>query len=705
MLRFESLPERSHSLHTEPVGQAPDAFGPFRVLHQIGAGTLGPVFRAFDPEGDRLVAVKRFQLDVPPERAHALVADLERLVRAELTHPVMAAAIAAGLSGTAAYLATEYVSGDSLDVALREYGTAPPADTIRVAAQLASALDFAAVVGIHHGALHPRDVLLTSDDTRVTGIGIAPAIERIGVAAPIRRPYTAPERVAGKQWDGRADVFSLAALVFEMLWGKRPSGTGEAAADAVTELPGADLVALRNVFARALAVDPDLRFGTALEFAEAFRAAFPLVVVAPPARPARPSAAAARQQAGESAAGADVRPKPARIVQQDEPARLPLDDQEPPANEPAPVLSEEALSAFASEHVVSGPAEPAPAAGDFELHRAEESPFHEEKPPFEEIEAAAVTPAREEMARPATALHPEPLPASTAPHELPSAAQPEFLANAIEQSRSAVWPLALALGVGLAIGFAGGYGVGSHDRPAPLLADPVGTRAPAVPASPSREATDVAINDAPKPHDETSKTDVRPRIETPKATAADSVMGRAADQGGRLLVHSTPAGARVFVDGHEYGVTPLPVRDLSRGSHRVRIVREGYATAERQVLLTASRPSLTIAVPLTRAAQNGRAATSGAEPTPDTARAATPSTLGRFVGALTVESRPTGARVFIDGKLVGTTPLQVPEVTAGSHAVALEHDGYVRWSSSVRIVAAEKNRVTASLERNDYQNW
>ena len=77
----------------------------------------------------------------------------------------------------------------------------------------------------------------------------------------------------------------------------------------------------------------------------------------------------------------------------------------------------------------------------------------------------------------------------------------------------------------------------------------------------------------------------------------------------------------------------------------------------------------------------------------------TPSTMGRFVGGLSVDSRPTGARVYIDGKLIGTTPLAVPSIGAGEHAVRLERDGYRRWSSSIRIVANEGNRVTASLER------
>jgi serine/threonine protein kinase len=133
------------------------------------------VFRAFDPDNDRLVAVKLFRVDLPPERLHQLVDELEWLLAADLTHPAVAAALATGICGNHAYLAQEYVAADSLDVAVREYGPAPPADVLRVAAQLAGALDFAAVVEIGHGALHPRDVLLSPEDTRLTGLGIGPS--------------------------------------------------------------------------------------------------------------------------------------------------------------------------------------------------------------------------------------------------------------------------------------------------------------------------------------------------------------------------------------------------------------------------------------------------------------------------------------------------------------------------------------------------
>ena len=144
-----------------------------------------------------------------------------------------------------------------------------------VGESLAAALDQAAAVNITHGCLHPRDVLLSSQETRLTGLGVAQALEQVGVPVPVRRPYTAPERITGSQWHRRADVFSLAALVHELLWGRRISAAGEQAAEALTPLDGGDLTALKRAFARALARDPADRFATATDFVDAIRSAMP----------------------------------------------------------------------------------------------------------------------------------------------------------------------------------------------------------------------------------------------------------------------------------------------------------------------------------------------------------------------------------------------------------------------------------------------
>jgi hypothetical protein len=163
-------------------------------------------------------------------------------------------------------------------------------------------------------------------------------------------------------------------------------------------------------------------------------------------------------------------------------------------------------------------------------------------------------------------------------------------------------------------------------------------------------------------------------------------------------VRSTPAGARVSVDGRDYGRTPAAIRDLAPGAHRVRVTHDGYVAVDRRVVITSGRRSQSMTIPLTRDAAAARA-------TPAPAARAAPAAAGAsgaeapFAGTVVVDSRPTGARVFVDGKLVGTTPLAIPEVRAGEHAIRLTLDGYRQWSSSVRVVAAEQTKVTASLER------
>jgi hypothetical protein len=596
---------------------------------------LGPVFRAYDADRERLVAIKLFTLDLPPDRVHRLVAEFEQLIAADLTHPSLVRPVATGMSGVAAFLAQEYVAADSLDLAIRQYGPAPADDTLRVAAHLGGALDFAAAVDIHHGALHPRDILLSHEETRLTGLGVAQALERVGVATPVRRPYTAPERTAGRPPDRRADVFSLAAIIFELLSGRRLTGLGAPPHDAVENVAAADAALLRTVFARALAEDPADRFATALEFVEALKGAF--VAAAGVAADSYVSGDAA---VGSPRSAVNVGP----VHQYEQAPLLPLDEPD------------------VSDH--DGVEAPIRVESDLPLGEADAQRY-------ETVEA------------PPAIVEPPHVPL---PQEVPTS-----------RSESGVWPLALALAIGMAVGYAGGFSVGSRDRSA---ASPI-SDASSVVGAPRSEGPSRA---APREFTETplvpaSKPPVAPRRDAaPRApaapVAAPAAGGLAPDASGRLLVRSTPAGAHVFIDGRDVGQTPATIRDLSRGTHRLRIVRDGYAPEDRRVDITRDRPSRSLIVPLERErVATSRVADAGGDAEP------TPSTMGRFVGGLSVESRPTGARVYIDGKLIGTTPLAVPSIGAGEHAVRLERDGYRRWSSSIRIVANEGNRVTASLER------
>lgn len=64
-----------------------------------------------------------------------------------------------------------------------------------------------------------------------------------------------------------------------------------------------------------------------------------------------------------------------------------------------------------------------------------------------------------------------------------------------------------------------------------------------------------------------------------------------------------------------------------------------------------------------------------------------------------VDSRPAGARVFVDGKLVGTTPLLLDSIDAGEHTVRLELDGFRAWTTGTKVTGGERTRVSGSLEQ------
>jgi serine/threonine-protein kinase len=251
----------------------PPAFGRFKLLHQIGAGVLGPVFRTHDPDHDRLVAVKAFTLDFTPEQASALAAEFERLAALGIEAPCLAAPIAAGMEEFVPYVAVPYVSGESLDAAVRQYGPAPAGDAIRLIAHVADALDAASAAGVHHGSLHPRDVIVTPGETHVTGIGVAQALERVGLHGPVRRPYVAPEREGGDEWGAPADIYALAAIAYEVLTGRRALPGTDQPLPGLIDLRVHDVAALRDVIEAALDADPARRPARAGDFAAGFAAA------------------------------------------------------------------------------------------------------------------------------------------------------------------------------------------------------------------------------------------------------------------------------------------------------------------------------------------------------------------------------------------------------------------------------------------------
>jgi hypothetical protein len=283
---------------------------------------------------------------------------------------------------------------------------------------------------------------------------------------------------------------------------------------------------------------------------------------------------------------------------------------------------------------------------------------------------------------------------------LPAFLNPEFspsLPPVAPSSNSPVWPIGVAAVIGIAVGFGIGYTVAIRDR---------GVVARAVVASPAPASNITQPTSPPSAPPALERPIIEPLVAAPPPKAAPAkqeVTTPAAPAvfDGRVVVRSTPAGARVFVDGRDRGQTPATIGELSRGEHRIRVVRDGYTAAERRVVLSESRPSQLLSVPL---AHDPRTNKSSVPPKPN-AKPTEADVLPKPVanasgqpGTLVVESRPQGARVLIDGRIAGTTPLNIGDVRAGNHTIRIEREGYSAWTSAVTVNGGEQNRVTASLE-------
>lgn len=649
----------------------PPAFGPFRVLHQIGVGALGPVFRTYEPTRDRLVAVKAFRLDITPEQAKALADEMSRAADAGLFHPSIVEPIAAGVEGTLAYRAEEYVAAESLDVAMRHYAPATPDKVLPFITQLAGAIDFARAAGVGHGALHPRDIFVTPEEARASGFGVVDALERVGLRAPVRRPYSAPERIDGREWGAAADVFSLAVVAYELLTARRPSGLGAE----IGLLTGAPIQAHADkvfaVLARAMDAVPARRYASALEFAAALEGAARGEAVAMPTPVLAPVIPAAVPIAATVAA--DVGDDISHERDEDEAHhQWVLRERERAEAEPATLFPE------SDEHVEPEAEadqlliDAAAVAADDSAARYRED-FQSSRPPvsgrlLEEEEAG-------EDYRPAPAV--------------------------IPAQSSRMLPLAAMLSLGLLVGFAVGYGVGSREPDEPPAESAVASQdqpQTAPTTGPVGKAYSEQTVTTPPPSAVAGRTSAAPPPVPADAPASSSTTSAApaVASTGRLVVQSNPTRAGVTVNGQWRGRTPLTLDQLPFGKYVVRIVQPGYVVSREDVSLSASEPSRMVSTRLQR--QAARETARPTRPTPPQA-STQPRAPQSYSGSIYVDSRPRGARVFLDGRSVGVTPVTVPDVRIGSHVVRLELADHRHWSTTTRVASGQEVRVTGSLDR------
>ena len=667
-------------------------------MHQIGIGVLGPIYRTYDPSEDRLVAVKAFHLDITPEQSKALIDALAQVISSGLLSPTVVLPIAVGIEQDIPYLAQEYVAAESLDVALRHYVPATLNTALPFIVQMSEAIDSAHKNSILHGGLHLRDIFVTPDHARLTGFGVTKALEAIGLKGPVRRPYTSPEIITGREWGPEADYFSLAAIAYELLTGKRAAGIGEQITERLDSVTGvSDTESLQMVFSRALAQSPEMRFSSGADFVAALSAAIGDI-----------------DDENQTEMVSDVE------TINHEVSKGPVDLLEA-------LGSHHDASLLGNDKISQDKVAP-PDASEVDLTELDrDADIGKKSPEFENqsIQAGLVSKEivdefMEEVDSGAEMSgDSDDSGVSIVPSELelsPGEKQPiqhlfqegiesEFITSK-KPSHSKRWKLnrsTVALGVIVVFFVVGTYISSSFLTELSIVNDKTPDLQGAIISSEhdenekleldesSQETSNlqassvVAIPGVVSPQERISSLqsdDLFMDQQRPSNVESEPVFNKE-NGSGWILVRTTPADAEVVIDGINRGRTPISVSGVSFGKHRIEVNLDGYNAQVQEVVLSPLSSVGAVGLKLDLAGIDLRTSAS--------------------VGSMFVDSHPIGAHVIVDDRVFGETPLVISELVLGMHHVRIELDGYRVWETTVEVKLSEQVRVAASLDRRQIQ--
>jgi TolB-like protein/tRNA A-37 threonylcarbamoyl transferase component Bud32/Tfp pilus assembly protein PilF len=261
----------------------------YLIERELGRGGMATVYLARDLKHDRHVALKVLHADLAatlgPERFQREVE-----LTARLQHPHILSVFDSGEAAGQLWYTMPFVEGESLRDRLRRESQLPVEDAIRIASEAARALDYAHQHGAVHRDIKPENLLLTKDGSTLVGdFGIGKslsggsdeALTQTGMAMGTPA-YMSPEQASGERGvDARTDVYSLGAVLYEMLAGEPPF-TGPTAQAVIAKRFSGEVASVRRVrptvpdgieraVTKALAMVPADRFATAAQFAAALR--------------------------------------------------------------------------------------------------------------------------------------------------------------------------------------------------------------------------------------------------------------------------------------------------------------------------------------------------------------------------------------------------------------------------------------------------
>lgn len=263
--------------------------GRYEILGELGKGSMGLVYKAQDPNINRLLAIKtirfsdEFDEEVIEEIKERFFREAE--IAGQLSHPSIVTIYDVGEHGDLTYMAMEFLEGEDLEKFVDKDNLIPLRQILDVLAKVSDAVDFAHKAGVIHRDIKPANIMvLNNGGVKVTDFGIAKAMSssrtRTGVILGTPN-YMSPEQIMGQKIDARSDIFSLGVVFFQMLTGELPFH-GENLSGLLYQITKEKHPSVRDynpripkvceqIIDRALAKDPKDRFNAAGDMVSIFR--------------------------------------------------------------------------------------------------------------------------------------------------------------------------------------------------------------------------------------------------------------------------------------------------------------------------------------------------------------------------------------------------------------------------------------------------
>jgi len=685
--------------------------GRFEIVSEIAHCDASSVYKATDTESKQTVALKVIRLESLGEQKPALLKSILEEAEASkvLNSHNIALLYGAGEIEGSLCASMEYVQGNAIATMLARKEGFSIWDLQDIARQACQGLDHAHVRKVFHYGLEPAKIMVQWDGiVKILGFGVSSTGQYAAQATgnpPEILHYMSPEQLNGDPVDARSNLFSLGAILYEMVTERRAfdGESAEQVRQAIMETTPTPVdqinrkvhPALKEVIAKALAKAPEERYQSGQDLVNdlerckesAVKASAPAKAPAKPAgKPVQAPAAQAalsRAAAASGATGASVTPKKTAT------------------STPPPAPSANLSAGVSDEPEVQTPRVAVdPMMDESRPSGTKGRSFSEidELPPLKEVYVAPAPPPPQEpepvadevkaaVFNKATPAKPKVNPADVAKKTAEAAKK---AVGEIKQTPPHLFIYSIAAAAAVILLVVAGIAYHIHsgesdddNAPAPAEAAqaapaapapapvPAATAPPAAPSEAAAAPVEVPQQITPEPPvQEAPPVSVTPKHEN-KVTKKKNKTSRGATPGivsGQLSIDSNPQGAQIAIDGKNAASTPTNIASLLPGHHTITISKPGYAAETRSIDVTSGSKSV-ISVQLTST-----------------------------TASVAVTTDPAGATVWIDGRDTGKmTPAQISLDKPGNHTFVLKKQGYLDETANANVQIGQMLQLAPTL--------